>query len=167
MRRTGRPRHRPVPRRAPTTKIHLAADARCRPRAFVLTAGQDGDAPVFTDVLARLRVPRRRGRRRTRPDVVLADRAYSSRAIRDHLRKRGIQAVIPIPGGSAWPPTAAGQPGRQATSLRPRDVQTAQHRRAVHPPPEAVARYRHPLRLDSDRLPGRTPIAGLFLWSAR
>jgi transposase len=27
----------------------------------------------------------------------LADKAYSSRAIRDHLRKRGIRAVIPIP----------------------------------------------------------------------
>ncbi|MCI3156350.1 hypothetical protein ELQ39_32245 [Streptomyces sp. GB4-14] len=57
-----------------TTKIHLAADARCRPLAFVLTAGQTGDAPAFTDVMARLRVPRRRGRPRTRPDVVLADR---------------------------------------------------------------------------------------------
>lgn len=47
--------------------------------------------------MARLRVPRRRGRPRTRPDVVLADKAYSSRAIRNHLRKRGIRAVIPVP----------------------------------------------------------------------
>ncbi|GAA0902966.1 hypothetical protein GCM10009574_092030 [Streptomyces asiaticus] len=59
-------------------EIHIAADARCRPLAFVLTAGQAGDAPAFTDVMARLRVPRRRGRPRTRPDMVLADRAYSS-----------------------------------------------------------------------------------------
>jgi len=29
--------------------------------------------------------------------VVLADRAYSSRAIREHLRRRGIRAVIPQP----------------------------------------------------------------------
>ena len=29
--------------------------------------------------------------------MVLADEAYSSRAIREHLRKRGIQAVIPVP----------------------------------------------------------------------
>lgn len=80
-----------------TTKIHLAADARCRPLAFVLTAGQAGDASAFTDVMARLRVPRPRGRPRTRPDLNLADKAYSSRAIRDHLRKRGIRAVIPVP----------------------------------------------------------------------
>ncbi|WP_435881822.1 transposase [Streptomyces werraensis] len=54
-----------------------------------------GDAPAFTKVMARLRVPRRRGRPRTRPDVVLADKAYSSRAIRSHLRKRGVRGVIP------------------------------------------------------------------------
>ncbi len=80
-----------------TTKIHLAADGNCLPMAFVLTAGQAGDAPAFARVMARLRVPRRRGRPRTRPDVVLADKAYSSRAIRDHLSKRGIRAVIPVP----------------------------------------------------------------------
>ncbi|MFF6938537.1 IS5 family transposase [Streptomyces sp. NPDC008312] len=80
-----------------TTKIHLAADGNCLPMAFVLTAEQAGDAPAFARVMARLRVPRRRGRPRTRPDVVLADKAYSSRAIRDHLSKRGIRAVIPVP----------------------------------------------------------------------
>lgn len=37
------------------------------------------------------------GRPRTRPDAVLADRAYSSRAIRNHLRRRGIRTVIPQP----------------------------------------------------------------------
>ncbi|MEU8720682.1 IS5 family transposase [Streptomyces antimycoticus] len=78
-----------------TTKIRLAADARCRPLVFVLTAGQAGDVPSFTDVMARLRVPRRCGRPRTRPDMVLADKAYSSGEIRNHLRRRGIRAVIP------------------------------------------------------------------------
>ncbi|MFE8018237.1 IS5 family transposase [Streptomyces antibioticus] len=80
-----------------TTKIHLAADSRCRPLAFVLTPGQAGDAPAFTEVMHRLRVPRPIGRPRTTPEVVLADRAYSSRAIRSHLRRRGIRAVIPQP----------------------------------------------------------------------
>ncbi|MYX88115.1 transposase [Streptomyces sp. SID4915] len=69
-----------------TTKIHLADDSNCRPLAFVLTAGQPGDAPALTEVMARLRVPRRVGRPRTRPDMVLADKAYSSRVIRKHLR---------------------------------------------------------------------------------
>lgn len=37
------------------------------------------------------------GRPRTRPDAVIADKAYSSRAIRTALRSRGIKAVIPQP----------------------------------------------------------------------
>lgn len=63
----------------------------------------------------------------------------------------------PCPGGSAWPPTATRPPGRQTAGLRPRDLQAAQHRRAVHQPPQTVARHRHPLREDSHHLPGRTP----------
>ncbi|MFD8404861.1 transposase [Streptomyces anulatus] len=64
-----------------TTKIHLAAVGRCRPLAFHLTAGQDGDAPAFTAVMVRLRVSHRCGRPRTRPDMVLTDKAYCSRVI--------------------------------------------------------------------------------------
>ncbi|MBB3733999.1 transposase [Nonomuraea dietziae] len=41
----------------------------------------------------RVRVPV--GRPRTRPDAVAADKAYSSRGNRAHLRRRGIKAVIP------------------------------------------------------------------------
>ena len=37
------------------------------------------------------------GRPRTRPDAVLGDKAYPSRAIRTELRSRGIRAVIPQP----------------------------------------------------------------------
>ncbi|MBL0779373.1 transposase, partial [Streptomyces albidoflavus] len=128
--------------------------------AFVLTAGQAGDAPAFPEVMARLRVPRRRGRPRTRPDVVLADKAYSSRAIREHPHKRGIRAVTPRPRRPARPPAPSRQPRRQATSLRPRSLRAAQHRRAVHQPPQAVARHRHPLREDRHHLPGRTPHRG-------
>ncbi|WP_443076402.1 IS5 family transposase [Streptomyces sp. NBC_01725] len=80
-----------------TTKIHLAADSRCRPLAFAVTPGQAGDAPAFPQIMARLRVPRPIGRPRTTPEAILADKAYSSRAIRSHLRQRGIRAVIPQP----------------------------------------------------------------------
>ncbi|MCX5274645.1 IS5 family transposase [Streptomyces virginiae] len=81
-----------------STKVHLAADGRARPLALTVTAGQAGDAPAFEAVMSRIRVPRGGpGRPRTRPLAVLADRAYSSRAIRAHLRRRGIRAVIPQP----------------------------------------------------------------------
>ncbi|WP_405748379.1 IS5 family transposase [Streptomyces sp. NBC_01411] len=84
-----------------TTKIHLAADGLCRPLAFVITPGQAGDAPAFPQVMARLRVLRQTGRPRITPDMVLGDKAYSSRAIRSHLRRRGIRAVIPQPADQA------------------------------------------------------------------
>jgi hypothetical protein len=48
--------------------------------------------------MGRLKVTRaERGRPGARPGRVLADKAYSSRAIRGSLRRRRIQAVIPEP----------------------------------------------------------------------
>jgi len=81
-----------------TSKIHLAADSRCRLLARVTSAGQRNDSLGFEPVMADLRIRRRGpGRPRTRPSRVLADKAYSSRAIRSHLRRRKIKAVIPEP----------------------------------------------------------------------
>ncbi|WP_432132005.1 transposase [Streptomyces tendae] len=137
--------------------MHLAADSRCRPLAFVLTPGQAGDAPAFAQVMVRLRVPRPISRPRTTPEVVLADKAYSSRAIRSDLRRRGIRAVIPQPSDPGHPPQTPRQQRRQTTGLRPRGVQAAQHRRAVHQQAQAVARPGHPLRQDRHHLPRRTP----------
>jgi transposase len=48
-------------------------------------------------VLEAISVPRiGPGRPRRTPDRVLADKAYSSKANRDYLRRRGIKATIPI-----------------------------------------------------------------------
>ncbi|MFJ5266770.1 IS5 family transposase [Streptomyces sp. NPDC088387] len=81
-----------------STKVHLASDSHARPLALRVTAGQAGHTPAFEDVLDAIRVPRcGPGRPRSQPDTVLADRAYSPRAIRNHLRRRGIRAVIPQP----------------------------------------------------------------------
>ncbi len=81
-----------------STKIHLAADARCRPLSRVLTAGQRHDSIAFEAVLTGLRIARPGpGRPRSRPDRVLADKAYSAKAIRATLRRRGIKATIPQP----------------------------------------------------------------------
>ena len=52
---------------------------------------------MMLPLLEELRVARPVGRPRTRPEAVLGDKAYSSRAIRTHLRTRGIKAVIPEP----------------------------------------------------------------------
>jgi transposase len=81
-----------------TSKIHLAADRRCRPISRVTSAGQRHDSLGFRPVMAGIRIRRRGpGRPRTRPGRVLGDKAYSSRAIRGYLRKRRIKATIPEP----------------------------------------------------------------------
>lgn len=79
-----------------TTKIHAVVDGNGRPLAAVVTGGQRNDGAMLIEVLAEIRVPRLGpGRPRTRPDAVLADRAYTSRINRGHLARRGITGVIP------------------------------------------------------------------------
>ncbi|MBL7502541.1 IS5 family transposase [Frankia sp. CNm7] len=79
-----------------SSKIHLAVEQGQKPMAVLVTAGQRGDSPQFTAVLDAIRVPRLGpGRPRTRPVRVRADKAYSSKANRAWLRRRGIAATIP------------------------------------------------------------------------
>ena len=86
----------PIPRGGLTTKVHLACEQGQKPLSIVLTAGHRGDSPQCIPVLAGIRVPRLgSGPARTRPDRVLADRAYTPRANRGSLRARGIKACIP------------------------------------------------------------------------
>lgn len=84
------------------TKIHLACEQGQRPLSLLVTAGQRGDSPQFTAVLEGTRVPRTGpGRPRVRPLRVRGDKAYSSRANRAYLRKRGIACTIPEPADQA------------------------------------------------------------------
>lgn len=79
-----------------TTKIHAGVDGHGRPLAIVVTGGQRNDGVMLSEVLADIRVPRLHGGRpRTRPDAVLADRAYAAGVIRRELHRRGIKVVIP------------------------------------------------------------------------
>ncbi|GAA3528665.1 hypothetical protein GCM10022222_09640 [Amycolatopsis ultiminotia] len=63
---------------------------------MVLTGGNVNDCTMFITVVTGIRMPpARRGRPWTRPRRILADKGYSSRAIRSYLRGRGIAATIP------------------------------------------------------------------------
>lgn len=77
-----------------TTKAHAAVDARGRPLAIRLTPGQAGDNPELLAVLADIAVPTGH-RPRSRPDAVVADKAYSHPSTRIALRAKGIRVVIP------------------------------------------------------------------------
>ncbi len=77
-----------------TTKIHLACEQGQKPLSLLVTAGQRGDSPQFEPVLDAIRVPRTgSGRPRSRPLRVRGDKAYSSRANRAYLRRRGIRCM--------------------------------------------------------------------------
>jgi transposase len=70
---------------------------------------------MFPILLEHLRVPRPgRGRPRTRPDLVRGDKAYSSRANRELLRRRGIRAVIAEPDDQKGHRKRRGQRGGRA-----------------------------------------------------
>ncbi|MFE9500864.1 IS5 family transposase [Streptomyces collinus] len=85
-----------------TTKIHLACEQGQRPLSLLVTAGQWGDSPQFTAVLEGIWVPSTGpGRPRVRPLRVRGDKAYSSRANRAYLRRRGIRCTIPEPADQA------------------------------------------------------------------
>ena len=81
-----------------TCKVHLVADGLGRPLGWVLTGGNVNDTTMLAATLDAVRVPRPgAGRPRTRPDRVLADKGYPSKANRAWLRARGIAAPINQP----------------------------------------------------------------------
>ena len=67
-----------------TTKIHLLADALGRPLRFLLTGGQVHDSRAAMMLLDGIV-----------GDAVIADKAYDSNTIREHIAAAGMKAVIP------------------------------------------------------------------------
>lgn len=61
-----------------------------------MTAGERHEQVAFVPLMEGGRIKRQgRGRPRSRPARVAGDKGYSSRKVRQYLRRRGIQAVIP------------------------------------------------------------------------
>lgn len=96
---------------------------------MLIGPGQGGDSPMFPHLLAALAVPRTGpGRARNRPDKVLGDKAYSSRANRQLLRRRGIAAVIPEPDDQLGHRRRRGQRGGRPVNF---DAETYKGRNVV------------------------------------
>ncbi|MFD0119676.1 MULTISPECIES: IS5 family transposase [unclassified Streptomyces] len=151
-----------------STKVHLASDGLARPLALCVTAGQAGDAPAFETVMAGIRVPRSGpGRPRTRPDAVLADRAYSSRAIRKHLRRRGIRAVIPQPSDQLGHRLRRGRAGGRPPAF---DAEAYRQRNAVERCINRLKQWRG-LAMRTDKLAiaykGALHLAAILIWARR
>ena len=67
-----------------TTKIHLLADALGRPLRFLLTGGEVHESRTAEVMLSGIKA-----------EAVIADKAYDSNAIREHVAQAGMEAVIP------------------------------------------------------------------------
>ena len=102
------------------SKSCLLADSGCRPLARLASAGQRHDSVAFLPLMGQLKIARRgRGRPRTRPGRMLGDKAYSSSAIRAHLRARGIKATIPEPADQARNRLRRGSAGGRPPAFDP------------------------------------------------
>lgn len=100
---------------------------------MMITGENINDTTMMTAVLEDIRVPRAgRGRPRTRPDGVLADKGHLSKANRTWLRDRGIAATIPE-----------------------RDDQIAHRRKKPGRPIDSVTSNRDQIRLDQHDLGAR------------
>ncbi len=109
-----------------TTKVHLACEQAQKPLSILITAGQRGDSPQFQAVLDAIKVARPgRGRPRTRPRRVLADKAYGSRANRAYLRRRGIACTIPQKADQIRHRKNKGRAGGRPPAFDPGTVQAA------------------------------------------
>lgn len=148
-----------------TTKVHLATDGRGLPLGIVVTPGNVNDSTVFDRLLNAVRVPRMSaGRPRRRPETVIADKAYSSRAIRSGLRRRGIRAVIPERADQV-----AGRQRRGSAGGRPPafDAEQYRARNVVERCFSRLKQFRAvATRFDklSDRYLAGLRIASLILW---
>lgn len=73
----------------------LVTDGQGVPIGALLESAQKSEVGLAEPTLATVRVPRARGRPRTRPREVVADKGYDSDALRQRLRARGIRPCIP------------------------------------------------------------------------
>lgn len=97
----------------------------------------------------------------------MADKAYSSRAIRDHTRKRWIRAVIPVPADQRSHRARRGSRGGRPPAF---DRETYKRRNTVERCINRLKQWRGiATRYEKTAtiyLAG-LHIAGIFMWSAR
>ena len=69
-----------------TTKIHAVVDGLGNPLYIKLSAGQIHDSTQAIKILSQLSI---------KDSNILADKAYGTKEVREYIRKRGAECVIP------------------------------------------------------------------------
>lgn len=79
-----------------STKVHLRAEGNGKLMTIALTPGQRHEVTAFETLMQQGAVKRTgRGRPQLCPGRIVGDKGYSSRKIRQYLRRRGIRITIP------------------------------------------------------------------------
>lgn len=77
------------------SKVMVVADGNGLPIGLHIDSARPHEITLAQQTLETVYVPQSRGRPRTRPAELVADKAYDSRAFRQYLRRRGIKPTIP------------------------------------------------------------------------
>ena len=77
------------------TKVMMVTDGDGLPLSIHIASAQPHEIRLAEETLRGIRVPQPCGRPKTRPKILIADRAYDSQAFRKSLQKRGIKFFIP------------------------------------------------------------------------
>lgn len=111
-------------RGGPSSKVHLAVDGRGLPMRIILTPNQAGDNPQLLPLLDEIRVAcPGGGHPRVRPDMVIADNAYSHPSTRTALRARRVGFTCP----NATTSSPIAQPSAHAADAHPRSTWSSTH----------------------------------------
>jgi len=87
-------------KRGKGTKWMVLVDGGGLPLGVRLESASPGEVTLAEATLAEVRVPRAKGRPRQKPERVIADRAYDSDPLRERLKKRGIELIVPYRSNS-------------------------------------------------------------------
>lgn len=77
------------------SKLHVLTDGKGLPLKVIVSPAQHHDSRYFKPLLQSFSVFTQKGYLKTTPQAVIADRGYDAQALRQYLRQRGIQIVIP------------------------------------------------------------------------
>ena len=94
----------------------VLVDGQGTPLGAYLEAASPAEVRLFDQTLATVKVPTK-GRPRTRPDCLIADRGYDSNPFRRALKRRGIRPIIPARENNT---IATDQDGRRLRRYRHR-----------------------------------------------
>lgn len=102
------------------SKVMTIVDGNGLPLGLYIDQARPHEVRLAESTVATLRVPRPQGRPRTRPDELIADKAFDSRAFREALQRRGIKVTIPVVERRQRKHPKVGRPHRRALTYRGR-----------------------------------------------